>query len=74
MATTTERPVCGLCRKVYNENLDGDSWHEGPFDDPGRDREYDHLCPECYAVVVEGEPEERDWILERYPTENDVRA
>lgn len=67
MATETERPVCGLCRKIYNEQLDGDSWHEGPFEDPNRDREYDWLCPECYDVVVEGEPETRDWIFREYP-------
>lgn len=69
MATHNQRPICGLCRLIHHARLD-DDWPEGPFEDPNRDREYEYLCPECYDVVVEGEPETRDWILERYPVTN----
>lgn len=67
MVDQPQRPVCGLCRLIYDERQDGDTWHEGPFEDEQREREYDHLCPDCYDVVVQDEPENRDWILERYP-------
>jgi hypothetical protein len=66
MATHMERPVCGLCRIIHHPRLD-DEWHEGPFTDGERDREYVYLCADCYPVVVEDEPETRDWILEEYP-------
>lgn len=42
--------------------------------DDQRHREYDHLCDNCYPVVVEGQPEERDWILERYPVNDSAEA
>lgn len=61
MAEQIVRPVCGLCRLYWHPKRD-DQWHEGPFEDPQRDREYDHLCADCYQVVVEGEPETREWI------------
>lgn len=62
------RPVCASCAKVFNEHLDDlDEWHGGTFDVPNRhgaetEGETDHLCPECYPVVVEGEPETREWL------------
>lgn len=63
MSQDFDRPVCGLCRKIFNDQLDDeDEWREGSFEDPEREREYDHLCPGCYAVVVEGAPETRAWL------------
>lgn len=68
MSHQFDRPVCAPCGKVFNEQLnDADEWHEGTFDIPIRhgaesDGEEDHLCPECHAVIVEGEPEIREWL------------
>lgn len=46
---------------VFNEQLDdGDAWIEGPFEDEVRGREYDHLCPECYEVIVDEAPQTRE--------------
>lgn len=59
------RPVCGLCRKIWNKQLDeDDEWYTGVFEDDERDCYYNHLCPECYGVVVEREPETREWLAE----------
>lgn len=73
MATYNERPICGLCRLIHHLRID-DEWAEGPFEDPKRDREYEYLCDDCYPVVVEGEPETRDWILKRYPVDDGAEA
>lgn len=63
MADQIVRPVCGLCGKIWNPQLDDDDeWYTGVFDDEDRDRYYNHLCPECYGVVVEGNEETREWI------------
>lgn len=73
MTSTTERPVCGLCRLIHHPRLD-DEWHEGPFEDPKRDQRYDYLCGDCYPVVVDGEDEQRNWILEKYPVNDGAEA
>lgn len=66
MTTKFGRPVCGSCRKLFNGQLDDEEeWHEGAFEDDRFDLEYEFLCPECHAVVVEGASEERDWLLDR---------
>lgn len=63
MADQIVRPVCGLCGKVFNEYLDDDDErYVGWFEDEERNEHYKQLCPECYGVVVEGEPEEREWL------------
>lgn len=66
MAEYKGSPVCGLCRKIFDSRLDDDfdEWHDGPFHDDRFDLEYEYLCPECYAVVVDGEPEERKHLLD----------
>lgn len=56
-------PICGRCRKVYHSNLDDKEYPEGPFHE--ENREYDYLCHECHAVVVDGHDEDREWLLER---------
>lgn len=63
------RPVCGLCGKYWNTQLDDDDeWYAGVFMVDERDRYYNHLCPECYGVVVEGDEETREWLEEMGPT------
>jgi hypothetical protein len=62
------RPVCGLCGKIWNAQLDDDyEWYVGWFEDEERDRHYDTLCPECYGVVVEVKEETREWITRQGP-------